>query len=125
MDDADGPGKGHPRRKIGHIRADYDNYRWWNTAWPCHQELTTPSITAEIDRTYTALTAYDALRDLNALRPFSQSHPEAGVGSGWSGEFHLRLLGETCDFWVRLITRGKDDQLYLNAHAKAVDEREE
>ena len=20
-----------PRRKIGHIRADHDGYRWWNT----------------------------------------------------------------------------------------------
>lgn len=125
MDDANGPGKSHPRRKIGHIRADYDNYRWWNTAWPCHQELNTPPITAEIDRTYTALTAYDALRDLNALRQFCWSHPEAGVGSGLSDEFNFYLEGETCDFWVRLITREKDYNLYLNAYAKAANGREE
>jgi len=30
-----------PRRKIGHIRADYNGYRWWNTVWPCHKELAT------------------------------------------------------------------------------------
>ena len=27
-----------PRRKIGHIRADHDGYRWWNTVWPTHQD---------------------------------------------------------------------------------------
>ena len=38
-----------PRKKIGHIRADY-NGRWWNTVWPCHPELATKEISAEIDR---------------------------------------------------------------------------
>lgn len=38
-----------PRRKIGHIRADHDGHRWWNTVWPCHQDLVTQEISAEID----------------------------------------------------------------------------
>lgn len=68
-----------PRRKIGHIRADYDGYRWWNTVWPCHQELATSEIAAEIDQVYNALTAGDALADFNTLVRFCHDHPEARV----------------------------------------------
>ena len=50
-----------PRRKIGHIRADYDGWRWYNTVWPCHKALATPEVCTEIDRVYDALTALDAL----------------------------------------------------------------
>ena len=56
-----------PLRKIGHIRADYDGYRWYNTVWPCHRELATP---------------------------------------------------EACNYWVRLITRRGDYNLYLNAYTR-------
>ena len=65
-----------PRRKIGHLRADYDVSRWWNTCWPCHNELATVEIAAEIDRVYEALTAADALADLETLTRFCRSHPE-------------------------------------------------
>ena len=58
-----------PRRKIGHIRADYDGWRWYNTVWPCHKALATPDVCTEIDCVYDALTAPDALKDLAALRP--------------------------------------------------------
>ena len=39
-----------PRRKIGHIRADYDGWRWYNTVWPCHRVLATQEVCKEIDR---------------------------------------------------------------------------
>ena len=39
-----------PRRKIGHIRADYDGWRWYNTVWPCHRALATQEICKEIVR---------------------------------------------------------------------------
>lgn len=118
LDDTDGPGKGDPRRKIGHIRADYDNYRWWNTAWASHWDLATPEVKAEMDRIYKALTANDALHNLNVLRRFCWSHPEAQAGPDADEEFNFYLVGETCDFWVRLITREKDYNMYLNAYAK-------
>lgn len=121
VDDADGPGKGEPRRKICHIRADHDDYRWWNTVWACHSDLATAEMKAETDRIYDELTASDALRDLNALRQFCWSHPEAKVGAGLADEFNFYLTGKTCDFWVRLITRDKDYNMYLHAYAKAED----
>ena len=44
----------YPHSKIGHIRADYDGWRWWNTIWPCHDELATPEMKREIDAVYKA-----------------------------------------------------------------------
>ncbi len=112
------PHEGDPRRKIGHIRADYDKYRWWNTVWPSHWDLATDEVKTEMGRTYDALTASDALCDLNALRHFCWLHPEAQVRPEVDDDFNFYLVGETCDFWVRLITRNKDYNMYLNVYAK-------
>lgn len=112
------PHRDDPRRKIGHIRADYNGYRWWNTVWPSHWDLATEKVKAEMDRTYEALTASDALCDLNALRHFCWLHPEAQVRPEADDDFNFYLVGETCNFWVRLITRDKDYNMYLSAYTK-------
>lgn len=106
-----------PRRKIGHIRADYQG-RWWNTVWPCHPALATKEIAAEIDRVYEALTAKGALKDLSTLTQFCEAHPEACVDPEFQQEYSFYLVGEACDFWIRLITRYRDYNMYLNAFAK-------
>lgn len=108
-----------PRRKIGHIRADYDGHRWWNTVWPCHPALATEEIKAEIDQTYDALTAADALKDLSTLTRFCEAHPEACVDRQFRQEYNFYLEGKSCDFWIRLITRKQDYNMYLNAFTKA------
>ena len=110
--------EGDPRRKISHIRADFDKHRWWNTVWPSHWDLATDEVKSEMGRTYDALTASDALNDLNALRRFCWYHPEAQTAPEVGDEFNFYLVGETCDFWVRLITRDKDYNMYLSAYAK-------
>lgn len=107
-----------PRRKIGHIRADHDGHRWWNSVWPCHHELATPEITAEIDRVYNALTASDALADFETLVHFCERHPEACVHPTEDQEYNFYLEGVRCNFWVRLITRWRDYNLYLHAFVK-------
>lgn len=106
-----------PRRKIGHIRADYQR-GWWCTVWPCHPELATKKITAEIDRVYDALTAKDALKDLSTLTRFCEAHQNARANPQFQQEYNFFLVRETCDFWIRLITRNRDYNLYLNAFAK-------
>lgn len=124
LDMSDGHVKGAPRRKIGHIRADYDGHRWWSTVWSAHGDLATAEIKAEIDSTYNALTAPDALANLDTLRRFCWSHLEAQHSPEVDDEFNFYLWGKTCDFWVRLITRDKDYNMYLSAYAKAEESRE-
>lgn len=107
-----------PRMKIGHIRADHDGCRWWATSWPCHPKLTTLEMCAEIDRVYEALTAENALADLNVLIEFCRRHPEACADQEYRQEYEFFLVGEACDFWIRLLTRPRDYNLYLNAFVK-------
>ena len=101
-----------PRRKIGHIRADYDGWRWYNTVWPCHKALATPEVCTEIDRVYDALIAPGALKDLAALRKFCADHMDACISKEYGDEFSFYYVGERCNFWIRLITRKGDYNMY-------------
>ena len=107
-----------PRRKIGHIRADYDGWRWYNTVWPCHRVLATQEVCKEIDRVYDALTAPNALKDLTTLRKFCDEHIDACIAKENKDEFSFFYAGELCVFWIRLITRKGDYNMYLNAYTK-------
>lgn len=103
------------RRKIGHIRADYDDYRWWNTIWPLHKELSTPEISKEIDELYMRLISKDAFATLSEMTDFCHDHPQAAVDRT---EYNFYYEGEYCLFWIRCITRKKDYNLYINAFTK-------
>ena len=103
------------RRKIVHIRADYDGNQWW----PHHTELATPAIRKEVDSVYAALISPGAFSNLPALTEFCTCHPEALVNRDCRDEFNFYLDGELCCYWLRCICRAKDYNLYLHAFLKA------
>lgn len=107
-----------PRKKIGHIRADYDGHCWWNTVWISHSEFITPAVSAEMEQLYNALTATEALPDFETLVHFCNSHPEARVHPSQDQEYNFYLESALCNYWVRLITRWRDYNIYLHAFAK-------
>ena len=107
-----------PKQKIAHIRADHDGYQWWNTVWLAHDELASMEMKREIDATYQALTAPDAFADLNTVTRFCLSHTEACPSKEHLDEFNFYLRGELCDYWIRLITRKGDYNMYLSAYTK-------
>ena len=107
------------RKRIGHLRADYDGYRWWNTWWPCHMDLITKARSQEIDSVYHALTTKGCFPGLHALTRFCEAHPEAEVRPEQRlGEYNFYYEGKLCNYWLRLITRRHDYNLYLHAFAK-------
>ena len=105
-------------RKLVHIRADYDGYRWWNSIWPCHDELATPEHRKEVDSVYASLVSKDAFSDLNSLKTFCRTHPEAGAAAADAFDFYFE--GEHCQYWLRCITRSKDYNIYLHAFIKDI-----
>lgn len=109
---------GDPKRKIGYMRADHNGYRWYNSVFPCHNELCSPEIANEIDRVYDRLIADDAFRTLTELRRYCHAHPECVVSKDCQDEYNFYLEGEHCLFWIRCITRSKDYNLYLHAFTK-------
>lgn len=106
------------RRKIGHIRADYDGYRWWNTVWPCHDALSTPEIAKEIDSVYERLLSKNAFPNLRAMKEFCYTHLKAAANEHTQDEFNFYYTGEHCLFWIRCITRNGDYNLYVHAFIK-------
>ena len=106
-----------PKRKIGHVRADYNGWRWWYTYWSCHEELATAAAKYEAASVYNALIADDAFSDLATLRRFCQSYPNARV-DGADDEFNFYLTGDACYYWIRLITRQGDYNMYLNFYTR-------
>ena len=119
--DSEKDADGNYKRKIGHIRADHDGYRWYNTVWPCHKSLTTEERAKEIDSVYQRLTARDAFSDIYAMRTFCEKHREKAVVKScehsWS-EFNFYYEGEHCLFWIRCIPFEKNYNLYLHAFTK-------
>lgn len=101
--------------QIGYIRADYDGCRWWNTVWPKHDELATPEIRKEIDMVYSALVSDDVFTDLDALRDFCLSYPNA-VQTNEEDKYNFFLESRLCWYWLQCITRNKDYNLYLHAY---------
>ncbi len=106
------------RKKIGHIRADYDGYRWWNTIWPLHKELATPESLKEMNEVYERLTSPDAFSTLARMILFCRNYPEAIVNDSSKTEYNFYYEGEHCYFWIRCILRMKDYNLYVHAFLK-------
>lgn len=106
------------RRKIGHIRADYDGFRWWNTVWHCNDNLCTPEIAKEIDTVYERLLSKDAFFTLRAMQEFCYKRLGAAVNERTRDEYNFYYTGKYCYFWIRCITRSGDYNLYLHAFTK-------
>lgn len=106
-----------PKKKIAHIRADHDGYRWWYTYWPCHEELATAEAKYEAASVYNALISDDALSDLETVKRFCRSFPNASV-NGADDEFNFYLTGDVCHYWLRLITRKGDYNMYLHFYTR-------
>lgn len=106
------------RDKIGHLRADYDGYRWWNTWWPDHANLFSTARSQEINQVYESLTGSDAFSSLSKLRQFCDAHPEARVHAQAPDEYNFYYEGPLCWYWIRAITRHRDYNLYIHAFAK-------
>lgn len=105
---------GRPRSELAYYRCDHDGFRWWSTLWPVNVELETPELIAEFDAVYAAfVTAFPTLADLKDycvqnLMPTSDPT-----------EFNAFLdLDGPGRYWLRMITRDHDYNLYLHCMSK-------
>lgn len=103
----------YPVAKIGHVRADFDGHRWLGQYFPCRDALKTAEFSAESQKIYNGLVT--EFENLQQLRAYCMRHPEARVGPD---EYNFYIYGDVADYWLRLITRSKDYNLYLHGFAK-------
>lgn len=103
-----------PESELAYFRCDYDGYRWWNTVWHIHPELETPELVKEFDGVYKAFTeAFPTLQDLTryCMKELSPTSDPT--------EYNGFLDLEFGRYWLRMITRKGDYNLYLHCYSKA------
>jgi len=105
---------GYPKSELGYFRCDYDGYKWWNTVWPINRSLGTPELIAEFDSVYDAFLKAFPTRE--AMRKYCMEHAEPTTEAT---EFNAYLTMEYGFYWLRMITRKGDYNLYLHCISKA------
>lgn len=105
-------------RKIGHVRADYDGQRWWTTYWPCNSELMTIVRKEDINAVCDHLLTQVFPNGRSDIISLCKAHPTTVFGNPDNGEYDFWVDGIMCGYWVRLITRCRDYNMYLHCFAK-------
>ena len=105
---------GYPRSELGYFRCDYDGYRWWNTVWPVNGGLATPELTREFDSVYDGFLKAFPTRE--KMVRYCREHAEA---TSDATEFNAYLTMEHGFYWLRMIDRKGDYNLYLHCISKA------
>lgn len=100
---------GRPRSEMGFLRCDHDGRQWWCTAWPVHRELETTSLVRELDGTFAAFRR--AFRNRDAMTRWCREHAQP---TSDPTEFNAWLVGRFGVYWLRMITRSGDYNLYLH-----------
>ena len=103
---------GYPKSELGYIRADHDGYRWHNTCWSAHRDLGTDKLIAEFDAVYDAFTR--SFKDLSAMAKWCGDNAREVSYD----EFNAYYVGEYGCYWLRMITRRRDYNLYLHCYSK-------
>ena len=122
FDNKDKTKDNRPESELAYFRCDYDGYRWWNTVWPVNKALETDDLIDEMDAVYDAFIA--AFPTLASLRRYCKEHLIT-MGST-NTEYNAFLdLGGPGLYWLRLITREKDYNMYLHCYSKQAVEEED
>lgn len=109
---------GYPRSELGYFRCDYDGYRWWNTVWPVNRDLETPELVKEFDTLYDSF--LKAFPSREAMSIFCRAHAEPTTDAT---EFNAYVELEHGFYWLRMITRKGDYNLYLHCLSRAALEK--
>lgn len=105
-----------PEQKIGHIRADNDNYRWWTTYFPADaKKCKTPAVAKEAN--HLASIIFKLFPKYNDFVRFCEKHPEARLESS-DDTYSFFVNGQEANYWIRCITRFRDYNVYINIFAK-------
>jgi hypothetical protein len=102
-------------KRILHSRCDHDKYRWF-TSWFTDERDYPERIS--VGEEATKIT-FDVLRLFpNGLRQMREMFNSGEVDKVSEDEGNLYYFGEKANYWIRLITRQGDYNLYVFAYEK-------
>ena len=105
----------YPESELCYIRAYHDGGGWCMSVFPVNWNLKTKELTAEADEVFDNFKK--AFPDLEAVREYVEHDAEPLDGDPAEGNAYLEL--EHGRYWLRLITRKGDYNLYLHVLSKA------
>jgi hypothetical protein len=88
--------------------------QWWSTAWPVNRALETPELIAELDGGFVGFRK--AFRNREAMARWCREHAQP---TSDPTEFHAWYEGKHGSYWLRMITRRGDYNLYLHCLSRA------
>lgn len=101
----------HPVSKLVYSRSDYDGRRWWTTWHHSGGEQAAPELAEEIDQFTEALFQLPEFKTLDAMNHFCRVCAQP---TNDRAEFNLYAATEHFYIWLRMITRGRDYNLYCH-----------
>ena len=107
---------GYPMSQLCYSRSDYNGSRWYTTWFDCDKKPEDQALRKEIDDFQNALLELPEFKDLYTMADMCDKYAEH---TDERTEFNL--YSETAHFhiWLRMITRAKDYNLYVNFYVKA------
>ena len=105
---------GYPISEMGYLRCDNDGHQWWSTAWPVNRKLESPGLIAEFDEVCASFRRAFPTREAMAQWCREQAQPTSDPT-----EFNTWYEGKHGIYWLRMITRRGDYNLYLHCLSKA------
>lgn len=100
-----------PASKVLHSRSDYDGHKWWTTWHPCHEEPLGDELCGEINDFLDSLMKLPEFANLDTLRFFCKRYANP---TSEATEFNMYSETEHFYIWLRLITRNRDYNIYIN-----------
>lgn len=104
----------YPKSELCYIRAYHDGDQWCSTVFPINWELKTEKLAREADSVYAAFRK--AFPDLKAVRSYVE-HEAEKLDDPTEGNAYLEM--EHGVYWLRMITRKGDYNLYLHVLSRA------
>ena len=105
---------GYAKSELAYFRADYDGNKWWSTVWPINRDLESTELVKEVDSLFADI--LNEFPDLKTMTSYCHTHFE----DPWDKtvfDYYLEL--EYGFYWLKMITRKGDYNLYLHCFSKA------
>ena len=100
-----------PANKVLYSRSDYNGYRWHRTWHSCHEGPLGDELCGEINDFSDSLMELPEFTNLDTLRTFCKQFAEP---TSEPTEFNMYSETEHFYIWIRLITRVRDYNIYVN-----------
>lgn len=103
-----------PVSEATYSKSDFDGWRWWTTWFRCTKALLDSELAVEIDTFQEELFEMPEFASLEAMKALTGMAEATGDPT----EFNLYAATEHFYIWIRIITRFRDENLYVHFYRK-------